>query len=64
MTLDELKEHLRAEHRLKFSCDYCWIYKYDRLSIFSDAVWLPLLKEHIGQLSPSPSVMFFTIDEK
>lgn len=54
--LDELKEHLRDEHRLKFACDYCWIWKYGKLSIFSDAVWVPLLKEHVDQLSPPLSV--------
>jgi len=60
MLLDELKEHLREEHRLKFGVDYCWIWKYNRLSILSDDVWAPLLRESVVLLDiPWTSIRFY-----
>jgi hypothetical protein len=62
MTLDDLKEHLRDEHRLKFGYDYCWIWKYGKLAILSDEVWVPLLKEAVELLDvPQTSIRFYVL---
>ena len=47
--LSAIADHLRSEHRLKLNVDYCFMFKYNKLTILCDKVWVPLLQEHFGR---------------
>ena len=42
--LEKLKEAL-AEIRIKWATDYCWTYKYGKLHVLCNAVWVESIKE-------------------
>lgn len=47
-SLAAIADHLRSEHRLKLNVDYCFMFKYNKLTILCDEVWVRDLQEHFG----------------